>query len=253
MNIAVEGQKYEGKSTLAFFLACRIKDRTGAYKIWIYDPKWAFKNPAPRCAGRLRRVQFTDDIEAFQGMLHDEGDAVAFRPRVNFQDQDSDSVWNDFYDFADAIQLERWLKNPPERPIILVVDEAYHLQDGKNVHPVLAAANRLATAGKIFLIMAVHAPKEIAPMMRRQIDEFYLFRQNDPIDLDAITERCGPEVAEVVSSLAQHHVLKFQARNRAVEIWDVPDAWFCEISKPEETRRGDAARFTDRAGVAAPA
>lgn len=249
VNIAVEGQKYEGKSTLAFFLACRIKDRTGAYKIWIFDPKWAFRNPSPVCAGKRRVVQFSDDIDEFSDRLTDEGDAIAFRPRISFNEDDSDVVSADFRAFAEAVQLERWLKRPPERPIILLIDEAYHLQDGRWVHSVLAAANRLATQGKVFIIQAVHGPKEIAPMMRRQVDEFYLFRQNDPVDLDAIRERMGEEAMEIVSVLHQHHVLVFKARTRTFEVWTDPKSWYCDISKSPETVNGNAPRLESVAGA----
>src|SRR5271156_6012248 len=249
MNIAVEGQKYEGKSTLAFFLACRIKDRTNAYKIWIFDPKWAFRNPAPRCAGKIRIVHSTDDLDEFESLLSTEGDAVAFRPRMSFDEDDQEAIADDFRSFAESVQLERWLKNPPERPIILVVDEAYNLQRGAQVHPVLAAANRLATKGKIYIIQAVHGPKEIAPLMRRQQDEFYLFRQNDPTDIDSIRERCGDEAAEIVANLPQHHVLVFKARDRKFEVWSDPRGWYCDISKPEHKENGSAQRLENTVGV----
>jgi hypothetical protein len=236
MNISVEGQKYEGKTTLAFFLACRVADRTKAHKVCIFDPKWAFKNRAPFCNGKIRRVDFSNSIDEFEYLTHEPGDAIAFRPRISFDSDNDELMEQDFRDFAEAIQLEKFLKEPPDEPIILLVDEAYNLQKGARVHPVLASANRLATQGKIFIIQAVHAPKEIAPLMRRQMDEFYLFRQNDPLDLDAIQERCGIEVREIVSSLPQHHVVKFEAKSRKYEVWSHPSGWYSNIS--EVTKRG---------------
>ena len=230
MNITVEGQKYEGKTTLAFFLACRIQDRMHAHKIVIFDPKWAFKNEEFKCGGRVRTVAHSESIDEFEALTHEPGTAVAFRPRVDFGQDDEESIAEDFTAFCEAIQLEHFLKHPPEEPLVILVDEAYHLQRGTYVHPALSAANRLATQGKIYIIQAVHGPKEIAPLMRRQMDEFYLFRQNDPTDLDAINERCGAECAEIVSRLPLHHVVKFTSRDRKFEVWSHPDAWYCPIS-----------------------
>lgn len=230
MNITVEGQKYEGKTTLAFFLACRIQDSTRAHKIVIFDPKWAFKNEEFVCAGKRRTVEHSESIEEFEELTHSKGTAVAFRPRISLTEDDEQSIAEDFTAFCEAIQLEHFLKNPPDEPIILLVDEAYHLQRGAYVHPALSAANRLATQGKVYIIMAVHGPKEIAPLMRRQMDEFYFFRQNDPVDLDAINERCGEECAEIVSRLPLHHVVKFTSKDRKFTIWSHPEGWYCPIS-----------------------
>lgn len=237
MNITVEGMKYEGKTTLAFFLACRIMDRMDTHKILIFDPKWAFKNHSPVCDGRERRLSFTEDIVEFEDMTHAPGDAVAFRPRFSFSQDDREVIAEDFSAFAEAIRLEQLLKHPPEHPVVILLDEAYNLQGGVYVHPVLAAANRLATEGKIYIIQAVHGPKEIAPLMRRQMDEFYLFRQNDPNDLDVIEERCGAECREIVARLPLHHVLKFNAKDRTFQQWHDPRGWYSNISEVAKDAR----------------
>lgn len=230
MNITVEGQKYEGKTTLAFFLACRIQDRTHAHKIVIFDPKWAFKNKEFKCGGKIRTVEHSESIDEFEALTHEPGTAVAFRPRVDFGQDDEESIAEDFTAFCEAIQLEHFLKHPPDEPIILLVDEAYHLQHGSYVHPALAAANRLATEGKIYIIQATHGPKEVAPLMRRQMDEYFEFRQQDSVDLDTIAERCGRECAERIATLPLHWCVKFVARDRTWTVWSHPEAWYCPIS-----------------------
>lgn len=239
MNIATIGRKYEGKTTLAVFLACRIMDRTNSYKVWMFDPKWSVRNPAPRVGGKTRKFEFTDDIGDFERILRSDGDAAIFRPQISFDKDDEESTWEDFLHFVEAIRLESLLKHPPERPIVIVVDEAYLLQEGRAVHPALAAANKLATEGKIYIIQAAHAPKEIAPKMRRELDELYLFRQDDPVDLDAIHERCGEQCAEIVSSLPLHHVLVFKSRSRSFEVWKHPEGWYSDIGKTPRENAAD--------------
>lgn len=235
MNIAVIGQKYEGKSTLALVLACRIRYHAKAFRIPVFDPKWAFRNSTPIIDGHSIRLAHTEDIAEFSELMfndypeEDSPDVVCFRPGLDFDD--NESIAREFTSFCESIELENLLRNPPERPIVILVDEASYLQDGRYTHPWLANTNRLAVKDKLYMLQAVHAPKEISPKIRREMDEFYFFRQNEPVDLDAITERCGVECAEIVSRLPLHHVLKFDAKTRTYELLDHPEKWFTEISK----------------------
>ena len=50
-------------------------------------------------------------------------------------------------------------------------------------------------------------------------DIFILFRHTEPRDLDHIAERCGPEVAELVTTLGDHEFIVFEvARGELVQI-----------------------------------
>ena len=83
---------------------------------------------------------------------------------------------------------------------------------------------------------AGHAPKPFSRLVRRgrhkgkdifytslrfaetprrltaQTDEFILFQQAEPSDLDGIAKRCGPDVAEKVRLLGEHQHLTWRAR-----------------------------------------
>jgi hypothetical protein len=220
MNIAVEGRKYQGKSTLAFYLAERIQRRTHSYTPVFFDPKWTF-----------RSVAHTEDVDEFADMLPDAKDGLAFRPASQFSDDDIEKVREDFTAFCEAINLESLLRHPPDRPIIIVIDEAYYLQSGKYVHPWLARLIRLATEHKIFVILAVHRPTQIAPDVRSQIDQFFFFRQILPDDLDAVREVADEESAEIVANLPKHHVLEYNVESRTREVWSRPELWYRNISK----------------------
>lgn len=235
MNIGVEGQKYEGKTTLAFWLACRIRDRANTYKIMIFDPKWSFRNPYVIAHGQTRHVTWAEDSVEFEYQLTQPATAVAYRPALSLEEDDSELMWTEFSRFCEAINLEGILREPPARPVVLLIDEAYCLQNGKNVHPALANAIRLATKGRVYIILAVHGPRELSPMIRRQLDEMYLFRQNDPTDLDYIRERCGPEAEKIVASLPQHHVLVYRSNARRFEVWSDPSLWRVEIGESRVT------------------
>jgi hypothetical protein len=229
MNIFVYGRKYQGKSTLALFLARRIQTNAHGYKVLIFDPKWCFRN-----------VPHSDDVNMFESMLDNkEISEVAYRPGseepdATKKDADNEIVMRDFTDFYHAIGMTELLRNPPERPMVIVIDEAMNLKG----HPLLQRMMRLATKGKLYLIMACHRPVEIEPTLRAQGDEFYFFNQFEVRDLEVTEEMVGPEVAEITSHLPDHHVLQYKVQSRSYEIWAQPEAWYDDISQPLEEENG---------------
>ena len=228
MNIFIFGRKYTGKSTVALYLARRIQKNTGAYQLLIFDPKWTFKN-----------VKGADDINEFETLLGDkEYSEIAFRPGLEEpdstkKDADNEIVMRDFTDFYHAIGMSEMLRYPPERPIVLLIDEAMHLKG----HPLLHRMMRLATEGKLYLILACHRPVEIEPTMRAQGDEFLFFYQNEIRDLETTEEMMGSEVAEITEHLPKHHLLQYKVNGRTFEKWEHPEAWYIDIKKPREEDR----------------
>src|SRR5271163_4433508 len=178
MNIFVIGRKYQGKTTLAIDLARRIRDRMNGYKVLVFEPKWTF-----------RSVPHTEDIAEFSDMLDDpEIDEAMLYAGGNVSDDeakdaDAKMVRQDFTEFYNTSGMEGFLRNPPERPVVVVVDEAYYLQGNGYVHPLLSRMMRLASEGKLYIIMAVHRPVDLDPAVRGKADEFFLFNEFEPGDL----------------------------------------------------------------------
>ena len=235
MIIAVEGRKYEGKTSLAFYLACKIRDERSAYKIMIFDPKWSFRNEYVPVLGKSRRVQHAESIDDFEEMVDSPGTAVSFWPELSMQRNTHDTIYREFESFCGAIGLEELLRHPPMRPVIILVDEAELLREGKEMHPCLSNAVWLATKGRLYLILAVHRPVQIAPDVRSQIDDFYFFRQDDPNDLAFIQERCGKAVADTVSTLPRHHFVHYSSEHREATLWNNPERWRIDIGEPSRS------------------
>lgn len=228
MNILIFGRKYTGKSTVALYLARRIQKQTNGYKILIFDPKWTF-----------RSVEHTDDISVFESKLDDPKlTELAFQPGSEEpdsikKDADNEIIMRDFTEFYHAMGMTELLRNPPERPLIVVIDEAMNLKG----HPLLHRMMRLATKGTLYLLLACHRPVEIEPVLRAQGDEFIFFTQFEMRDLEVTEEMIGPEVAQLSSQLPDHHLIQYKVKGRNFEVWDDPTLWYDEvgdISKPKE-------------------
>lgn len=50
-----------------------------------------------------------------------------------------------------------------------------------------------------------------------QTDQFFLFRQAEPSDLEGIAKRCGPDVAAIVENLGEHDYVKWDIWNGITE------------------------------------
>lgn len=228
MNIFILGRKYQGKSTLAIHLALQIKRARNGYRIVVFDPKW-----------QTKVFPYTDNIDEFRDFLYNRDidvDGATFFPARRFSDDDSEQVQKDFTEFCEAIGMDAHLKNPPARPLIVVIDEAYYLQGKGYLHPWLGRMIRLATEGKLYIIQAGHRPVDLTPDVRGKGDEFFFFRQTDPADLRIVTEICGEDCADAVASLDKHHVLRYDVNRLTREAWRDPDAWYMDIGGNDERR-----------------
>jgi hypothetical protein len=225
MNIFILGRKYQGKSTLAIYLGREIRKKTHAYKLLVFDPKW-----------QIRLFPHTTSIAQFKALLHDdEGEGITYFAGSEFNEErdDAEQVRDDFSHFCQAINIESHLRRPPERPLILILDEIYYLTKG-SVHPWLARIIRLATEGKIYVILAGHRPQDLHPDIRGKGDDFYFFVESDYTDLNVVSEIAGDNAKEIVEHLPRHHIYRYQVEGQKSEIWDEPEKWYSEISKESE-------------------
>ena len=232
MNVFIIGRKYEGKTTLGVFLARRVRDEKHGYKVIVFEPKWT-----------LRSIPHTDDIHEFSDMLNDsELNEVTFYAGSGVaedesKDADSKIVRQDFTDFYDRAGIESFLRNPPARPLVVVIDEAYYLQGNGYVHPRLARMMRLASEGKLYIFMMVHRPIDLDPDVRGKADQFFFFNEFEPLDLKVIREMCGADCADTVARLPEHHVLSFKVRGREVKLWNHPELWYTDTSEEANVER----------------
>jgi hypothetical protein len=238
MNIYVIGERGQGKSTLALFLARRIQKAKSAHVIPIFDPKRTYNS-----------IPHTADLDILNDWLETPpADAVAYQPFTHTagDNKNADEVFDAFTEFFDTLGVDYHLglrdnaSRPDLSPVVLVVDEAWFLQSGASAHPRLESLVRLADSKRFFLIQAAHRPKDFSTRIRAQLDELYIFHQWAEEDLEIISQWCGEEVAEAVKNLPPHHVVKFMASTRTWEVWTHPEGWYFSLEERQDVNATDS-------------
>jgi hypothetical protein len=84
------------------------------------------------------------------------------------------------------------------------------------IPPVLGKLIRTGRHKRLDVIWTCQRAGEVARIVTALTDEFVLFSQREPRDLDAISDRCGRDVAERVAALGLHGHFRWDAVNRAV-------------------------------------
>lgn len=225
MNIGIIGRRGEGKSTLAEHVALHIQREAGAHTIVIFDPKRTFKN-----------VAHTNNLEVFDDLIEKPGlGIVSYQPYSGSTVQ-GETVAEEFTMFCEALGIEKHLgddapSRPDLGPVVMVVDEAWLLQSGSQIHPWLEKLVRLADLKEFFLIQLAHRPGDFSPKVRAQLDELFIFRQFLPSDVSVIEEMAGSEIAGLVEELPSHHVIDFHVSSGKFENWNEPKNWYIDIEK----------------------
>jgi hypothetical protein len=228
VNILVIGMRGQGKSTLALYLARKIQLAESAHVIAIFDPKRTFNS-----------VPHTSDVEVFEEWLETHLGAISYQPfaRPETEKKSTDEIAEEFTEFFNALGVD-WHFGLKERaarqnmaPFVLIVDEAWFLQGGMSAHPKLEQIVRLADSKNFYLIECAHRPKDFATRIRAQVDELYIFHQWLEEDLEIVRSWCGDEVANIVSKLPPHHVVRYEISTRTFQVWTHPEGWHSDISQ----------------------
>lgn len=234
MNAIFIGRRAQGKSTLALYVAERVQKRIAAHIIPIFDPKRTY-----RC------IPHTNNSQVFAQMLISPGArSIAYQPFTSAGDmQKRDNLWDEFSVFCDSLGIEKHLgdetpSRPDLGPVVVIIDEAWFLQPSPMViHPWVENLVRLADHKSFFLFQCAHRPGDIAPRISAQADEFFYFRQWLPRDVEIIEDNSGAEIADAVSQLPDHHVIRFEVSSGTWELWQRPEVWYRNISA--ECKGGD--------------
>lgn len=230
MNIYIAGRKYMGKTTLAIYLARRLREQHNAFRFVVFEPKWSAIQSLPH-TGSIKEFE-----RAFRDDLFPDADGIVYRPAEAFSEDDTGQVREDFTRFCDSLNIDGLLHAPPDRPFIVVIDEAYYLQKGAYVHPWLGRMMRLATEKRLYIIQCVHRPVQLSPDIRGQADSFFWFFQSLPEDLETIAELCDQETAELVSKLPRYHIVSFDVETRTHKVWDDSTLWYSKLSEPYKNK-----------------
>jgi hypothetical protein len=244
VNYGLVGRRGEGKTTLALYLGRRIRRQLEGHCTVFFDPKRS-----------LRAIRSTSDYDELSEIMESgQIEEVAFVPPFAFNSEEPPKhiVQESFVGFVQTLAIEEHLgSREPAREnlsaIVIAIDEAWNLQDAREMQPHLAGLVRLADKDKVFLIQATHRPAEFSTTYRAQVDVWFLFRQWLPADLDVIEESCGQEVREIVARLPRHHVVRYEVNSGSFAVWSDPAAWYSPISESESEHENSP--VGDRASV----
>jgi hypothetical protein len=85
--------------------------------------------------------------------------------------------------------------------MLMVVDEAHVLCTARNCPRPLYYAVTLGRHRKLSLIYAAQRFAQVTRIITANTDEFLFWRISEPLDIVAIRDRCGADVAEAVANL----------------------------------------------------
>jgi hypothetical protein len=170
----VIGRREQGKTTLAYWLARQRSTRV------IFDPRAMFHTTSDVLPSGFALFELLDDREE-----------VIVQPQEN--------VVAAFDETTTAIR--DWILQNPDEPFALLVDEARFVETTEKISPSFDWILRLGPRKTLDTILTAHRPVDISTDIRAIADYWFIFQTTQEHDLKVITERCGGEVADMVSTL----------------------------------------------------
>lgn len=208
--VGIAGRKGSGKSTLTreILQHCRrlfLFDTMGEHS-WVPD-------------------QFTDLDQAWSYIASagQESGAV-FQGSFIAEDAGDESLDTDFAEICSAV----WQAGN----MTLAVEELPMMSEPNYVPP---AFNRLVRLGRHRSVNILYTGQRLSECPRRvtaATDIFVLFHTSEPVDLDRISERAGPETAEGVARLGEHEFIVYDVATR--QLVKIDSRWYDSVLNPNE-------------------
>lgn len=184
----VVGQAQQGKTTLALAIL-----RREAVRGLILDP--VRSKPFTNLPG-ARTVSSWMELCTFLGKPEANGRWIVVLRSLEF----TDYIW--------AVRAA-----PYYRHVTLLVDEGLTFaQDRDAYDPLVKLCRMNAHFGGglgVPALITAQRPMDLPADVRSQADRWYSFRQEEPRDLQFLSERCSPNFADQVAGLGPHQYLTF--------------------------------------------
>jgi hypothetical protein len=116
--------------------------------------------------------------------------------------------------------------------LTLVVEELPMLSQPNYVPPRFDKLIRLGRHRSVNILYTGQRLSECPRRVTAATDVFVLFSHTEPRDLDAIAERCSPEIAIMVSNLGDHEFLVWDVASRSVILVD--SRWYTSLLNTEQ-------------------
>ena len=197
----IAGRREQGKTTLAYNLACRFGRRA------IYDPRGEFATSP-----------------AHDFLLPEDAD----KPEVIVQPELDAAI--EFSPFCDVVKL--WLTDvAPDTRRAIIVDEARFVDFGALSFDYIIRCVRRDHA---LVIITAHRPSDVPVDVRAIADFWCVFQTTQEHDQKVLTERCGSEFAEKVKRLGAFQFLHWDDARGVMTEYRDPRSWYVPI-RPAHT------------------
>lgn len=208
MLTLIFGRRKQGKTTLAYSISLRSPTRI------IFDPRGQFRT--------------TDDILPSADGLFELLDT-----RSEIIVQPEDAVKHTFSEVCR--EFANWIKANPEETAILLDDEALFIDTPSETYSSLDKIIRFGNPQRTGVIMTAHRPGDISVDIRAIADYWCIFKTTQEHDLKVIDQRCGSQVAEIVSRLEAKQYVVWNDAEGVFAVKTNPSAWYVNIERKSET------------------
>lgn len=198
--VGIIGRKGTGKSTL---LADRLQ---GADRVFVWDPMAEHGEWLPN------ELDSADAAEKFLRWAQKKKLwAASYVPGSDLEDE-FEGICDLYYTSA------------PAGARIFAVEEVPLICSPSYLPEKFGKLVRTGRHRLIDLYWTAQRAGEVSRTLTSLTDEFVLFSQTEPRDLDAIASRCGPDVADRVAHLGRHDYI----------VWDVASRALTQLSAPSQ-------------------
>lgn len=207
MIYVVIGRRELGKTTLAYWMARRLKRRA------IIDPRQMIKQ-------RSIHVEYASHAaladEALNAMMAGESEEVIYQPR-------EDDIEEAFVQWTRS--LKALVVAMPESELAIMVDEAsfYRLET-----PTFQWLCKCSLRDYTHIIITAHQPKDIPTSIRAIADHWFVFYTTQETDLAKIAEK-SPEAAREARKLHDRGYVHWDDTRAKLSINNQASSWFVEL------------------------
>jgi hypothetical protein len=211
------GRRELGKTTLARYLGHARSPRL------TIDPRAQW--PLPPSV-----TTTDDDDDAIPGVMFD------VNPALVLEDLESDrDVLVQPNDLEDAIASLAWparqyITGSPSRQLTITFDEAGLYTNGLRSH--WSWMMRCSPRDRTTILLTAHRPADVATDIRALADIWCIFRTTQVHDLDAIEDRCGPEVRALVQTLKPYEFVSWNDAKAEMQHHKNPQSWYTPAAAP---------------------
>ena len=216
-QVLIFGRRRQGKSTLAYALACSQKSH-----VVIFDPNGQYTSFAP-----------ISDMDDMVDALISEQPTIRYQPL-------SDRPAEEWEPFADVV----W----EFRDYALIIDECSVIQSATYVDSRLERFLRRAP-DDVVIIQTTHRPVDTNKLSRQLATDVFCFQTRMKADLDMMRNDFSPDMPEAVQALPEYHVLHYWGgRGGSYEhlIWNHPKDWYARIGTDRNAKAGTSAGTSSR-------